>query len=97
MRPYATLRAVGGLNATMPDLTITDSTDATVAALISATGQVGVANGGVALPPQYWFKVNGNGDTTDNGLQAAKGSAPAAGDRFRANLLGGVSYIGLGL
>lgn len=54
------------------DITVTDLAQANLAALIAAHS---LQSGG-------FFTVNGTGDTTDNALQAAKGSVPAAGDRF---------------
>lgn len=54
------------------DITITDSAQANLAALVAAHSLVA---GG-------FFTVTGTGDTTDNALQAVKGSVPAAGDRF---------------
>lgn len=54
------------------DITVTDSAQANIAALITAHS---LQSGG-------FFTVAGTGDTTDNALEGIKGSAPAAGDRF---------------
>lgn len=75
-------------------ITVTDLTDATITAFLAATGQPAVAKGGVALKAGWRFRVNGTGDTTDNALQTAKGSAPAANDVFEVNAAGtGVTFI----
>lgn len=77
------------------NITVTDITDATVVAFLATTGELGVQLGSLAVPPRFRFKVGGTGDTTDNGLQTAKGSAPAAGDVFEVNAAGsGVTYVG---
>ena len=54
------------------NITVTDSAQADLAALITAH----------SLQPGGFFVVLGTGDTTDNALEGIKGSAPAAGDRF---------------
>lgn len=64
-------------------LTVTDAAQANLAAFepilraaaFAVDGQDSVQEGDV-------FAVTGTGDTTDNALQTAKGSAVAAGDRF---------------
>lgn len=75
------------------ELTITDLTDADAATLLGAGGEVGLALGRAAVAGDV-FKVTGTGDTTDNALQTAKGSAPAAGDKFEAATASTLSYIG---
>lgn len=65
--------------------TVTDSAQANIAALITA----------LARSPGDFFKVNGTGDTTDNGLQAAKGGvAPAANDMFYVVSASAVQFVG---
>lgn len=74
--------------------TYTDATDATLAAFLAITGVIPAALGRVLLPGER-FKLGGTGDTTDNALQAVKGSAIAAGDVFEVNAAGtGVTYLG---
>lgn len=66
------------------DITITDALQANLAALVSA----------FSLQDGGFFTVTGTGDTADDALQAAKGSAVAAGDRFwLAGDASRVSYI----
>lgn len=70
-------------------LTVTDATDATLVAFFGAGGE------GENLRDGRFFQVLGTGDTTDNGLQAAKGSAVAANDVFYKNIgADTVVYIG---
>lgn len=76
------------------ELTITDLTDADAATLLGAGGEVGLALGRAAVAGDI-FKVTGTGDTTDNALQTAKGSAPAAGDKFEAATASTLNYLGL--
>jgi hypothetical protein len=65
----------------LEDFTVTDLADATLTAFFASTGALYVALG---RPPQVGdvFQVAGTGDTTDNALQAAKGSAVADNDVF---------------
>ena len=98
-------RAVASLNRTFdsvkraffPDvaLTVTDSADATLAAFIGAGGSLGVALNRAAVVGDV-FEVNGTGDTLDNALAAAKGSAVAATDLFQVTNTGtpAVAYLG---
>jgi hypothetical protein len=75
------------------DMTVTDSTDATLAAFFAADGELGVALGRPARPGDV-FQVGGTGDTTDNALATAKGSAVADGDIFVITAAGtGVTYL----
>lgn len=65
--------------------TVTDAAQANIAALITA----------LVRSPGDFFKVLGTGDTTDNGLQAAKGGvAPAADDLFYVVDASTVQYVG---
>lgn len=75
------------------ELTITDLTDADATALLGAGGEVGLALGRAAVAGDI-FKVTGTGDTTDNALQTAKGSAPAAGDKFEATSGTTLAFLG---
>lgn len=75
-------------------ITISDTTDATIAALTAATGELGIDIGAMQVRDGFRFRVLGTGDTTDNALQTAKGGAPAAGDVFEVTTAGaGVTYI----
>jgi hypothetical protein len=75
------------------DIVITDLADADVATMIGAAGQVGVALGR-AMRAGDVLQVGGTGDSTDNGLQTAKGSAPADGDKFIVDAAAtGVTYF----
>lgn len=65
--------------------TVTDSAQANIAALITA----------LVRSPGDFFKVLGTGDTTDNGLQAAKGGvAVVANDLFYVVSASSVQYVG---
>ena len=76
-------------------ITVTDTTDATIAALTAATGELGIDIGAMQVRDGFRFRVLGTGDTTNNALQTAKGSAPAANDVFEVTTSGaGVTYIG---
>ena len=84
------------LLALAPDVlvTITDNTQ-TLAVMLDVAGEVG-ALGEVDAPLGLRFRVVGTGDTSGDDLQAAKGSAPAAGDVFEVsnNSQSAVTYIG---
>lgn len=82
------------------DFTVTDATDATLAAFFAASGELGVAVDAAqdrAVVVGDVFRVNGTGDTTDNALSAAKGSGITAGDVFVITNTGtpAVSYLGV--
>jgi hypothetical protein len=75
-------------------LDIVDATDATMAAFLAITGKIPAILGRV-LRPFERFKVLGTDDTTDNALEAVKGSAVASGDVFEVNSAGtSVTYVG---
>lgn len=78
------------------DFVVTDAVDATVAAFFASTGQLFAALGRV---PQVGdvFQVGGVGDTTDNALQAAKGSAVADGDIFAVSNVATPAVVYLGV
>lgn len=64
-------------------LTVADATDADLAAFFAdPAGQLFVAKGS-AIEVGDVFTVGGNGDTTDNALQTAKGAAVVANDVFK--------------
>lgn len=68
--------------------TVADAVDANLTAMLAAGGQLeGIDVGDV-------FEVTGTGDDTLNGLQAAKGSAVAAGDKFEKLTATTVAYLG---
>lgn len=68
-------------------ITVTDATDANVAAFIGG-GE------GDALSANSVFRVAGTGDLTDNALATAKGSAVAANDVFAIDAAGtGVVWL----
>ncbi len=77
------------------DFVVTDATDATLAAFFAASGELYVA---LDRAPQVGdvFQVGGTGDTTDNALATAKGSAVADGDVFEVTNTGtpAVAYLG---
>lgn len=80
-------------------VTITDSTDASVAAAIAVTGELGLAwaaanQFALTFPVGYTFVVTGTGDFVDNALATAKGSAVAAGDIFQITSGTTVAYVG---
>lgn len=62
-------------------ITISDTTDADLAAFFAESGELFIAKGS-AIAVGDTFTVGGTGDTTDNALQTAKGAAPANGDVF---------------
>ncbi len=64
------------------DFAVTDVADADLAAFFITTGELATALPGSAAAVGDIFKVQGSGDTTDNALQGAKGSAPANDDYF---------------
>lgn len=78
-------------------VTVTDETDADLAAFFAAAaGELYVAKGS-AIAVGDTFTVGGTGDTTDNALAAAKGGAVAAGDLFEVTGISGseaVDYVG---
>lgn len=65
------------------DITITDLADADIATCL-ASGEVATALGRAARAGEV-IQVGGAGDTTANDFAAAKGSAPADGDKFIVN------------
>lgn len=69
-------------------ITVTDAVDATCAALTAATGALGVDIGAMQVRDGFRFRTLGTGDTTDNSMQTAKGSAPAAGDVWEVSASG---------
>ena len=73
-------------------LTITDSTDANIGALLAITGEVGIALGRAAAEGDI-FSVTGTGDTTDNALAGLGG--PVAGSFYQV-AAGGVTALYLG-
>jgi hypothetical protein len=77
------------------DITVTDTDDATIAAYLGSGGEA--ADDLISRPHRAGerFMVAGTGDTTDDALEAAKGSAPADGDVFQVNdAVDGVVFIG---
>ena len=80
-------------------VTVADATDATLAAFFGAGGDLNDAfiASNVPLEVGRVFKVTGTGDTTDNALQAAKGSAIAANDQFEITNTGTPAVVYLGL
>lgn len=70
------------------DFTVTDATDATLTAFFASSGE------GAAVVLGDAFRVNGTGDTTDNALATAKGSAVAANDVFIRSAAAAVVYLG---
>lgn len=78
-------------------LTVTDGTDADLAAFFASSGELNVALGRAPEVGDV-FAVGGTGDTTDDALQTAKGSAPADGDLFEVTNVGSgteaVAYLG---
>lgn len=80
------------------NLTVTDATDATLAAFFASTGELGIAFAATQYPLEVGrvFSVNGAGDTTDNALQTAKGSAVAANDVFEITNTGTPAVVYLG-
>ena len=76
------------------DVTLNDSTDAGVAEAIAATGELGVANGGVAVSVGMTFRVADTADFTDNALATAKTGAVAANDVFEVTGADAVAYRG---
>ena len=80
-------------NVDVLDVSLNDATDATITAALAVAGELGVANG-AAMTGSEIFEVDGVADTTDNALQAAKGSAVASGDRFYVTSATAVFYLG---
>jgi len=80
------------------DLVVTDATDATLAAFFVTTGELAVAIAAQNRPLAigFVFQVGGAGDTTDNALATAKGSAVADGDVFEVTNVAAaaVAYLG---
>jgi hypothetical protein len=81
------------------NVTVTNETDASVAAAIAATGQLGIAYAlaypkNPTFPVGELFKVSGTGDFTSDALATAKGGAPAAGDIFQITSGTTVKFIG---
>ena len=76
-------------------LTVTDTTDASLAVAFVTTGQLRVAFGR-AVELHDIFQVAGTGDVTDNALGTAKGSAVAAADIFVVTnkVTPAVAYLG---
>ena len=76
------------------NLVFSDSADATVAAMISATGSLGVALGGIHAPIGTIFNLGqATNDTTDNALIAAKGGALDQNDVFVVDSSTSVLYL----
>lgn len=74
-------------------LTVSDATDANLAAFFAAAaGQLYVAKGEAIVIGDV-FTVGGTGDTTDNALEAAKGAAVAANDVFKVTGIGAAAVI----
>jgi hypothetical protein len=88
------LQALKEVYASDLSVSLTDATDATITAALAATGEIGVAFGGIQSPLKKVFTVDSANDTTDNALQTAKGSAPAANDRFEVTSTSSVTYLG---
>lgn len=80
-------------------LTVADATDANLTAFFGANGDLNDAFklSNVPLEVGRVFKVTGAGDTTDNALQAAKGSAVAANDQFEITNTASPAVVYLGL
>lgn len=80
------------------DFVVTDLADATLVAFFASTGELGIAAAAQNRPLEvgFVFQVGGVGDTTDNALAAAKGSAVADGDIFEVTNTGtpAVAYLG---
>ncbi len=73
-------------------LTVTDGTDADLAAFFASGGELFVAKGS-AIVVGDTFTVAGTGDTTDDALEGAKGAAAAAGDVFVVTGIGGSEAV----
>ena len=71
-----------GIRGVFKTFEITDGADANLTAFFAVDGGLGVAQGR-AGKVNDWFEVVGTGDTSDNALAAAKGSAVSSGDRFK--------------
>jgi len=69
------------------DMTITDATDADLAAFFDTTGELYIALGRAPAVGDI-FQVGGTGDVTDNALATAKGGALADGDLFMVSDIG---------
>ena len=74
------------------DELITDDSETLVIALLS--GEIYVGNSNVACVAGDVFSVAGTGDTSDNKLAAAKGSAPANEDQFLVTSTSSIFYMG---
>lgn len=81
----------------MVTLTVTDTTDADLAAFFAVDGELTVALGRLPEVGDV-FAVGGTGDTTDDALETAKGSAVAAGNLFEVTNVTAaseaVAYVG---
>ncbi len=69
-------------------LTVTDATDANLTAFYSSSGE------GAAIGLKEVFRVGGAGDTTDNALATAKGSAVVANDVFVRDAAATAVFLG---
>lgn len=78
------------------DFVVTDLTDATLAAFFTGELATAVATQNRPLEIGFVFQVGGVGDTTDNALQAAKGSAVADGDIFEVTNVSTAAVVYLG-
>lgn len=80
------------------DLVVTDLADATLVAFFATAGELGVAIDAQNRPLEvgFVFQVGGSGDTTDNALAGAKGSAVADGDLFEVTNVGTPAVVYLG-
>lgn len=79
-------------------LTVTDEADADLAAFFGSEGELRVAKDYPVTVGDV-FGVTGTGDTTDDALEGAKGSAVADGDRFEVTGIDGseaVKFLGNG-
>ncbi len=74
------------------DELITDDAETLVIALLS--GEIYVGNSNAAVVAGDVFSVAGTGDTSDNKLAAAKGSAPANEDQFLVTSTSSIYWLG---
>jgi len=77
------------------NLTVSDATDADLGVFFVTTGGLRVALGRDAAVGDI-FSVNGSGDTTDDALEGAKGSAVAATDLFEVTNISTEAVVYLG-
>lgn len=80
------------------DFVVTDTADADLPAFFAVTGELGLAvlTQNRPLEVGLVLQVGGSGDTTDNALDAAKGSAPADGDLFEVTNISTEAVVFLG-